>query len=215
MFSNQTEIGKIFGIDSHAVSKQLTLLGLKHNNQPTDLALRANLCKKSKVWLWDKEEIISIFVALGYKKQGAAKNNEKKLRKLDSNRLIAYTDGSFNNDFITYAVVLFDRNNTKSYIAGKEHKGNNNRAELLAVKAVLNILPNNEKITIISDSMYVRNTLIDIEKPANNMDIINHIKAIMKEKNLHVNVIWVKSHTGLHGNIEADALSCWARSLTM
>jgi ribonuclease HI len=211
MFSNQTEIGKIFGIDSHAVSKQLTLLGLKHNNQPTDLALRANLCKKNKVWLWDKEEIIDLFVALGYKKQGTAKKNEKKLRKLDNNSLIAYVDGSD----LTYAVVLFNRNNVKTYIAGKEDMGDNNRGELAAVRAVLEILPKNESIVIISDSMYVKRTIDNLYKARTNLDIVGAIKSLIEKKNLLVKVIWVKSHTALHGNIEADAISSWARSLAI
>ena len=211
MFSNQTEIGKIFSIDSHQVGKELTRLGLKLNNQPTDLAKRANLCKKHKVWLWDKEEIINLFVALGYKKTGAAKKNEKKLKKLDNNRLIAFTDGSFSSSGMTYAVVLFDHDKKKHYIAGKETVGNNNKAELLAVKAVLNILPEGEKITIISDSLFVKRTLDKLEKAKKNLDIVDDLKVLCKK--LDVSVVWVKSHTSAFGNTEVDALSTWARNL--
>lgn len=212
MFANQTQIGKIFGINPESVSKHLTKLGLKKDGKPTPLAIRANLCKKSKVWLWDKEEIIKLFVALGFKKKGAAKNSELKLKNLAIDRLIAFTDGSTN----TYAVVLFDHDKKKHYIAAREDVGNNNRAELLAVKAVLSVIPQNEKITIVTDSLYVKRTIDAINKEKvleKNLDIVDAIVASISTKNLDVNAVWVKSHTSLHGNEEADALSAFVKTI--
>lgn len=209
-YATQTEIGKVFNLDSHKISKILKSLGLKdEKNTPTNKSLDNELVeKRGKIWLWNKYEVIKILQKAGYKKAGKAAASEKNVKNIQKNTYIAFTDGSE----LSYAVVLFDPKNTKHLVAGKHSEKDSNRSELVAVRELLEILPKNKVITIITDSLHVKSVL-GKKEPTINLDIVEPIRNLIKQKRLKVSCVWVKSHTGLHGNEEADALADFVKTL--
>lgn len=99
----------------------------------------------------------------------------------------------------------------------------NNRMEILAVIATLEVTPSNLPITIFSDSRYVvdaitkgwakkwkaRNWMRTKTERAINPDLWEKMLEFMANRS--VQVVWVRGHSGNPGNERADALAVHAR----
>ena len=86
--------------------------------------------------------------------------------------------------------------------------GTNNRAELLAVKIGLDLIPNPEEtgVVILTDSEYVKCVLESRKRPNKNPDLIAPIRTRIKQCG-YCYINWVKGHNINEGNIRADELA--------
>jgi ribonuclease HI len=101
---------------------------------------------------------------------------------------------------------------------GGEHETTNNRMELTAVIEALNALKGSRKVLLHTDSKYVKDGITSWlanwkkrgwktadKKPVKNQDLW---KALDEAVNRHeIEWRWVRGHTGVPGNEEADALA--------
>lgn len=124
-----------------------------------------------------------------------------------------YIDGSCldnkNRMFIGFACYFGD-DDDRNY-SGNRINGTNNIAELLALKYAL-IRQGSGDITIYCDSAYV---ILIFKKITNNIDkgiicnkeIIEDIKDIINNYKGNIEIIKVKSHSGIHGNEVVDIMA--------
>ncbi|MEX0971178.1 MAG: ribonuclease HI [Paracoccaceae bacterium] len=138
--------------------------------------------------------------------------------------LVAYTDGacSGNPGPGGWGVVLQARNGTKllkeRVFSGGEAQTTNNRMELQAAIAALEALARPSKITIITDSVYVKDGVSKwifgwktngwktaAKKPVKNVDLWQALDAAQARHNVVWE--WVKGHAGHLENERADALA--------
>ena len=138
--------------------------------------------------------------------------------------IIAYTDGacSGNPGPGGWGVLLQARDGDR-VIKTRELKGGepdttNNRMELLAAISALEALDRPSKITIVTDSAYVKNGISSWihgwkkngwrtagKKPVKNVDLWERIDAAQKRHD--VTWEWVKGHAGHPENERADELA--------
>ena len=138
--------------------------------------------------------------------------------------IIAYTDGacSGNPGPGGWGVLLQARDGDR-VIKTRELKGGepdttNNRMELLAAISALEALDRPSKITIVTDSAYVKNGISSWihswkkngwrtagKKPVKNVDLWERIDAAQKRHD--VTWEWVKGHAGHSENERADELA--------
>jgi ribonuclease HI len=112
-------------------------------------------------------------------------------------------------------LIAGDRRKT---MYGGEHETTNNRMELTAVIEALNALNGSRKVLLHTDSKYVRDGITSWlknwkqrgwktadKKPVKNQDLW---EALDEAVNRHeIEWRWVRGHTGVPGNEEADALA--------
>ena len=136
------------------------------------------------------------------------------------NKYIAYTDGSYQESIQSggYASIICDTNGNiiKELYQGWKHT-TNNRMELLGVLATLEYFKEPVDITIVSDSMYVVNTInqgwinkwfIEKDYSKKNLDIWFKILDYL---NFHkVTMQWTKGHADNKMNNKVDELCVFA-----
>jgi ribonuclease HI len=101
------------------------------------------------------------------------------------------------------AVIL--EGDTKKTLLGGERDTTNNRMEMMAVIKGLKELPEEEEVTIYSDSQYVINTMTKNWKRNKNQDLWAKMDAEVKSR--RVKWQWVRGHNGHPLNEEADRLA--------
>ena len=94
---------------------------------------------------------------------------------------------------------------TKKTLQGGERETTNNRMEMMAVIEGLKELPEQEQVTIYSDSQYVINTMTKNWKRNKNKDLWAKMDAEVKSR--RVKWQWVRGHNGHPLNEEADRLA--------
>jgi len=135
------------------------------------------------------------------------------------NKVIIYTDGacSGNPGYGGWGAYLIYENNKKK-ISGSEINTTNNRMELMAAIAALEILDRSSEITIFTDSKYVMNGIqtwlsawkinnwkTSSKKPVKNGDLWKRLDALCQQH--EVDWKWVKGHAGNIGNERVDELA--------
>ena len=138
---------------------------------------------------------------------------------MTDNIIKIYSDGSCigNHGPGGWAAIILEKNKKKE-IFGGEKITTNNRMELTAVIKALNLIKNESKISIYSDSKYIINGITIWMKnwKKNNWKTSN--KKIVKNKDLwnlldkickihQVNWNWIKGHSGHELNERVDYLA--------
>ena len=116
-----------------------------------------------------------------------------------------------------WGVVLIAGQHRKTLYGG-ESATTNNRMELTAAIEALNALNGSRKVLLHTDSRYVMNGIRDwlpnwkkrgwktsSKKPVKNQDLWQALDAAVGQHEIEWN--WVRGHTGVVGNEEADALA--------
>jgi ribonuclease HI len=136
---------------------------------------------------------------------------------------IIYTDGacSGNPGPGGWGAVIFDINENQKNISGKDKDTTNNRMELTAPIMALKRIKSKSKITIYTDSTYVKNGITEWIKKWEKNDWKNSNKKKVKNKDLWIelnnlclkNIVtwkWVKGHSNNVYNNLADELATQA-----
>jgi len=136
---------------------------------------------------------------------------------------IIYTDGacSGNPGPGGWGAVIFDKNENQKNISGKDKDTTNNRMELTAPIMALKRIKSKSKITIYTDSTYVKNGITEWIKKWEKNDWINSNKKKVKNKDLWIelnnlclkNIVtwkWIKGHSNNVYNNLADELATQA-----
>jgi len=131
-----------------------------------------------------------------------------------------YTDGacSGNPGPGGWGAVIIDEKNKQINISGKENLTTNNRMELTAPIRALSKIKKDSKITIFTDSTYLKNGITlwiknwekngwksANKKPVKNKDLWLELNKITKQRDITWK--WVKAHAGNIHNEQADALA--------
>jgi ribonuclease HI len=114
--------------------------------------------------------------------------------------------------------VLLIAGNRRKTLHGGEHETTNNRMELTAVIEALNALNGSRKVVLYTDSKYVMDGItswLDAwkqrdwktagRKPVKNQDLWQALEEAASRHEIKWK--WVRGHTGITGNEEADALA--------
>ncbi len=83
----------------------------------------------------------------------------------------------------------------------------NQRAEALALLAVVAWVPPDASVDVLTDSWSTKHVFDDGSRPPSTWDIWVAIRRVVRDKRLAVRVAWVRGHAGNPGNERADALS--------
>jgi len=131
-----------------------------------------------------------------------------------------YTDGacSGNPGPGGWGAVIFDQNQNQKNIAGKEINTTNNRMELMAPIMALKKIKSDSKVTIFTDSTYVKNGITEWIKKWEKNGWKNSSKKPIKNKDLWIKLNnlclknkitwkWVKGHSANKFNNLADKLA--------
>lgn len=116
-----------------------------------------------------------------------------------------------------WGVLLTQGRHQKTLFGGEAHT-TNNRMELTAVIEALKALKRSCRVTIHTDSQYVkrgmtewlvnwkqRNWRTAAKKPVKNADLWQELDELVQEH--EVNWVWVRGHSGDPGNEKADELA--------
>ena len=114
--------------------------------------------------------------------------------------------------------VLLIAGDRRKTLHGGEHETTNNRMELKAAIEGLKALNGERKVLLHTDSRYVmdginswlpnwkkRGWKTAAKKPVKNQDLWQELDAVAAKHNVEWH--WVRGHTGVPGNEEADALA--------
>jgi ribonuclease HI len=133
---------------------------------------------------------------------------------------VIYTDGacSGNPGPGGWGVLILPDTGEERELSGGEAATTNNRMELTAAIEGLNALPAGQRLTVITDSTYVRDGITSwlanwkargwqtaAKKPVKNIDLWQALDAAAARH--EVTWEWVRGHTGDPGNERADALA--------
>ena len=131
-----------------------------------------------------------------------------------------YTDGacSGNPGPGGWGAVIFDNDNNQKNISGNEKNTTNNRMELLAAIMALEEIKTSSKITIYTDSIYVKNGITEWvlkwkingwknsnKEPVKNKDLWEKLVNLCEQNT--INWKWVKAHASNKYNNLADELA--------
>ena len=136
-----------------------------------------------------------------------------------TNQVIIYTDGACkgNPGPGGWGVFLRYKEHEKE-LCGGEHETTNNRMELMAAIMALEGLNQSSSVKLHTDSKYVlqgitewmdnwkkRGWKTSAKKPVKNEDLWRRLDAAIEKH--QINWVWVKGHSGDHGNEKADMLA--------
>lgn len=136
-------------------------------------------------------------------------------------KVIMYTDGACkgNPGPGGWGVYLKYGNHEKELFGG-EANTTNNRMEILAVINGLLELNRPCDVVVYLDSQYVRNGVTSwmqkwkkknwkgsTGEPVKNQDLWQCLDKVLRDTMHSIEWIWVKGHSGVHGNEKADALA--------
>ena len=128
-----------------------------------------------------------------------------------------YTDGACkgNPGPGGWAAVILSHDIVLDEISGYEEMSTNNRMELVAIIQALRYFTSESKISVYTDSVYVKNGitvwikiwlkngwLTASKKPVKNEDLWRELLCLSKQH--HVQWYWVKGHADSQYNIRAD-----------
>ena len=134
-----------------------------------------------------------------------------------------YTDGacSGNPGPGGWGAIIFDNDNNQKNISGSEKNTTNNRMELLAAIMALEEIKTSSKITIYTDSIYVKNGITEWvlkwkingwknsnKEPVKNKDLWEKLDNLCQKN--RVDWKWVKGHSTNKYNNLADELATQA-----
>ncbi|WFD36447.1 hypothetical protein MCUN1_003326 [Malassezia cuniculi] len=146
----------------------------------------------------------------------------------EKDTIVVYTDGSSRGNgrfgaVAGYGVYWEDPKyhhlNISKRLAGKEQT--NNRAELQAIIAAVKACPDpSAKLRICTDSQYSINAvnswmpkwrkngwITTTGKPVLNKDLIVELDRVFSERPSRPELVYVRGHNGIHGNMKADELA--------
>jgi ribonuclease HI len=200
----QTQLAKIFGKDVHFISKFLKECGFKtKDNKPTKALISQKLAVFDKTWLYDESLITSL------ENFGLSRLRKYKIKNETADKTRAYCDGSRGS----YAAVLIE-SGSKHYTAGvSDDLLDNNRAELFAIKAAIELA--NSNVIIYSDSKYAIAALKKPHIQEKNLDILADIAIIARQKQIEYTLVWIKGHVGIIHHEEADELCTFVKQLKL
>ena len=133
--------------------------------------------------------------------------------------VVIYTDGACrgNPGPGGWGALLSYGNHTRE-LYGAEEETTNNRMELMATIRALEVLSRPCKISLYTDSQYVRKGILEwienwkkkgwktaARKPVKNQDLWMRLDAAMQPHSIDWH--WVKGHSGIEGNEIADDLA--------
>jgi ribonuclease HI len=143
---------------------------------------------------------------------------------MPKHKLVAYTDGACSGNpgpggwGVLLQAFSDDRVVKERELSNGEKLTTNNKMELRAAIAALEILDRTSEITIITDSKYVMNGIqtwlagwkknnwkTASKKPVKNEELWKHLDLLCEQH--EVNWKWVKGHTGDMGNERVDKLA--------
>jgi ribonuclease HI len=139
--------------------------------------------------------------------------------------VVIYTDGACepNPGFGGWGVVFCGANNSTKEFCGGEKNTTNNRMEMMAAIAALEMLKRPCCVTLYTDSRYLidgatrwmRGWLKNDFKHGTikNIDLWKRIELLQRTHN--IDWCWVKGHSGNEGNERADELARLGRKHTM
>lgn len=121
-----------------------------------------------------------------------------------------YTDGAYSkqHDEGAFAYVILNGENAEiERNAYKITKETNNRAELKAIIAAVNRLPDDATdVCVFSDSQYALNTLSGKWKHSSNLDLFVVWDKVLEKKQVNIEYNWVRGHDGNTYNELCDKL---------
>jgi len=135
--------------------------------------------------------------------------------------ITAYTDGacSGNPGPGGWGAVIDYGDGRSEELSGGEAATTNNRMELQAAIAALEHVPPQPQLTIVTDSVYVKDGITQwianwkkrgwrtaANKPVKNIDLWQALDSATS-RHQKINWQWVKGHAGHAGNEQADALA--------
>ena len=133
-------------------------------------------------------------------------------------QVVIYTDGSCNSDGKGAWAAYLRYYDDTLYMSGNEEDTTNNRMEIMAVIRALSCLTASCKITLYTDSQYVRNGILswayswkrngwktNSGGAVKNRDLWEQILELRSKHHLKVN--WVKGHAGHVSNEIVDSLA--------
>lgn len=166
---------------------------------------------------------------VGRKSKRFHKTSEPEVLNKNKDELVVYTDGAClsNGDDAAvgaYAVFFGDgdkRNGAFDLDTLKRGKDTNNDAEWYALLKVFQLVPEEQKLVVRSDSTNVVNTMncwLPAQKsrgwktvnnePLKNVEVIKQVDALWtptRQRNTRIE--WVRSHSGIYGNECANTLA--------
>ena len=131
-----------------------------------------------------------------------------------------YTDGacSGNPGIGGWGVIILEENNNEICLNGGNDNTTNNRMELTAAIEALKYVQNREKITILTDSKYVKDGIqtwiqnwkkngwkTTGKKPVKNKELWIELDELISKHNITWK--WIKGHAGNKYNNKADYLA--------
>ena len=121
-----------------------------------------------------------------------------------------YTDGAYSRQHDEGAFAYVILNDKKAEVERKAYKiskESNNRAELKAIIAAVNRLPDDAtEVCIFSDSQYALNTLSGKWNRSCNLDLFAVWDKVLEKKHVKLVYNWVKGHNGNVYNEICDQL---------
>ena len=143
----------------------------------------------------------------------AAVSHQKALEHLHSYKdyLQIYTDASVNKTGQSGAAFYIPAQNVQISVKLSDHTASTT-AELLAIKTALQFINSTQikktEIAILTDSSSSTQAIeAHHSKQQTTEAQIMDIAAELKRRQVHITIVWVPSHTGLHGNETADRLA--------
>lgn len=96
------------------------------------------------------------------------------------------------------ALIIFPEGD-EAFIAGKESNTTNNRMEVKAAIAGLDMLPSGVDVEVISDSLYLINTMRGHYRRMANKDLWDELDPIVTRMK-SISWTWIRGHNGNEGN---------------